>query len=52
MRNLCENVNIAGEYEIYSAQNYNIEILLNSVYQSDFGCKFKKNRLLNVYNIR
>lgn len=52
MRNLCENVNIAGEYEIYSAQNYNIEILLNSVYQSDFGCKFKKDRLLNVYNIR
>lgn len=52
MRNLCENVNIAGEYEIYSAQNYNIEILLNSIYQSDFGCKFKKDRLLNVYNIR
>lgn len=52
MRNLCENINVAGEYEIYSAQKYNIEILLNSIYQGDFGCKFKKDRLINVYNNR
>lgn len=52
MRNLCENINVAGEYEIYSAQRYNIEILLNSIYQGDFGCKFKKDRLLNVYDNR
>lgn len=50
MRNICRNINSLMEYELYSAQKYNIEILMNSIYQGNIGCKFKKERLLNVYN--
>lgn len=50
MRNICRNINSLGEYELYSAQKYNIDILMNSIYQGNIGCKFKKERLLNVYN--
>lgn len=49
MRNICRNINANGEFEIYSAQRSNIEILVNSIYSSKIGCNFKKEKILKVY---
>ena len=52
MRNISTNINSYNKHQITSGQNSNIEILLNSIYFSDFECDFKKKRLLKHYNIR
>ena len=38
MRNICRNINSSMEYELYSAQKYNIEILMNAIYQGNIEC--------------
>ena len=39
-------------WEINSAQSYNIEILVHSIYRGSFGMSRKRNILLKNYDIR
>ena len=52
MRNIKKREIYDGFWEINSAQPYNIEILMHSIYRDDFGMSRKRNKLIENYMLR
>lgn len=52
MRNIRKREIHEGFWEINSAQPYNVEILMYSIYRDDFGMSRKRNKLIENYMLR
>ena len=52
MRNINKLQTRENFWELNTAQSYNIEILVNSIYRGDFGMSRKKNKLIEHYLLR
>ena len=52
MRNINKRMCTDSMWELNTAQHSNISILVNSIYQGQFGMNRKREKLLTVFNKR